>query len=497
MYTIGLDIGTSAAKGVLLNTQSGAVEAESHYTYQIETDGDKAEIDAYIYIKAVEFIIAELIKNIIDSDSKITALSVSSQAETLICVDKNGKPLRKAIVWLDNRSGLEAIEIQNHFGVNIIFQKTGQPEVVPTWPATKILWLRNNEPNIFNNTYKFLLVEDFVLHYFTGKFVTEPSVSSSALYLDIHTRNWWSQMLDYLGITINRLPEILPSGTKISLINNQQSKIKNCKIVTGSYDHVAGAIGAGNIKPGMVSETTGSSMAMVVTTERPIISSKVAIPCQIHPFEGLYFMLPYGQTAGMTLKWFMQTFCKEEEEKAIKSNADVYDLLTELAAQIPAGSDGLVMLPHLAGAGSPEFNTECKGVYAGFTLHMQKAHFVRAIMESVAAMICKNLEALKAENVKIEQILALGGGAKSPLWNQIKADMALVPITTLKVKETPALGAAIIAAVSVGLFPDYQTACEKTVVQNQTFIPNLHMHEAYKNVLMKYNKLYNSLEGYW
>ncbi|MDX2190229.1 MAG: FGGY family carbohydrate kinase [Bacteroidota bacterium] len=492
-YLIGIDLGTSATKGVLINDQ-GTVLHSAFREYDLHTPSpDICEVHPDIYWNNTQSIIKELSEKF--ENESIVGISFSSQAETLICVDSDGIPLRNAIVWLDNRSGIEAKEIENHFGRESIFQTTGQPEVVPTWPATKIAWLRKNEHQIFQKIHKFLMVEDYIIFKLTGRFVTEPSVCSSTLYLDIHSKKWWPQMLDYLQISEHHLPEIVPSGTAIetnqkSTTNNQQPKI-----IAGAYDHAAGAIGAGNISAGQVTETTGSSMAMVVTTNQPVLDISLNLPCQIHPIEGLYFLLPYGQTAGMALKWFKEVFGTDEIVQAIENNTNVYDHLTRLAEKIPPGSEGLIMLPHLAGAGSPEFNNNCRGVYAGIALHMGKGHFVRALLESVAAMITKNIESVKKSGIEIKEIRALGGGAKSDLWNQIKADMSGIPIRTIDLDEAPAFGAALIAGVGSSVFSNFEEASNKAVKTNKTYTPN--PKNNYNTTFEKYNSLYDALKGWW
>jgi len=196
---------------------------------------------------------------------------------------------------------------------------------------------------------------------------------------------------------------------------------------------------------------------------------------------------PYGQTAGMVLRWFRDEFFAGSS----------YDFMTSLAERVPAGSEGLIMLPHLMGAGSPEFDTQVKGVYAGITPQMGKGHFVRAIMESVACMIKRNLDSLKKHGIEPEEIRTLGGGAESELWNHIKADMTAIPFVTLQSSETPCLGAAILAGIGCGIFKDFEEGCNQLVKFKKSYAPDPDQHIIYQNVLEKYVKLYDQLKGYW
>lgn len=495
---IGIDVGTTSLKGIIADAR-GNILAASSCEFALEIEDDRCEIDAVIYWDKTKAVISELLQSGKVEKENIHALSFASQGETIICVDKNGVPLRKAIVWLDNRSIEEALAIEKHFGSEKICDHSGQPQVQPLWPATRILWLRKNEPEVFNKVHKFLLVEDYLLFRLTGQYVTEQTLVSSTLYYDIKGKTWWREMLKCLQITEAQLPEVYPSGKLLGNIlpsaAEETGLPSSLKIVTGAYDHVAGALGSGNYREGIVSETTGTSMAMVVTLDKPVANFRMNIPMQCH-VEDKYLLLPYGQTAGLVLKWFKEEFCTEEMRNAAPSE-DIYDLLTELAQKVSPGSDGLIMLPHLMGSGSPEFNANAKGVFAGITAKTTKAHFIRAILESIACMIKRNLDVLKEAGILVREIRALGGGSKSKLWNQIKADMANVLIRTVQGQETAAIGAVILAATGTGFFPSVADACENLVKLNHTFTPVPVSHDAYQQVYARYVKLSDCLEKKW
>ena len=500
-YLIGLDAGTTSIKG-LLTSVDGSSQTVVQKEYSLEyREGEIVELNPEIYWETTLFIINQLLKRSGVRPEKIRAISFASQGETLIAVDKNGKPLRNAIVWLDNRSTEEAKVIEQSFTRQILLEKTGQPEILPLWPATRILWLKNKEPGIFKKVGKFLLVEDYLIYKLTGQYYSEESLVSSTLYFDIRKKKWWDEMLDFLNISPQLLPEVLSSGSSTGKITDEAAAVTGLSpdtlVITGSYDHVAGAIGSGNIREGIISETTGASMAMVVTTDDPVLNLTLNLPCQCHAVPGKYFLLPYGQTAGMVLKWFRDEFFIQEKEATIKENRNSYDLMTALAEKVPAGSEGLTMLPHLMGAGSPEFDVKVKGVFAGITPQMGKGHFVRAIMESVACMININIDSLTKHGIELSEIRTLGGGAESDLWNQIKADMTGIPFITLQSHETACLGAAILAGIGSGLFHDFQDGCEKMVRLKKKYMPDSTYHAKYQEVYEKYIKLYDHLKDYW
>ncbi|MEM2351333.1 MAG: FGGY family carbohydrate kinase, partial [Thermoproteota archaeon] len=224
VYLLGIDAGTTGLKAVLFD-ESGRVAAVGRAEYSLLTPAvNMAEIDAEEYWRACRKAVSGVL-SISNADPRdVKALSISSQGETFVPIDRDGRPLRNAIVWLDNRSEEEARIIRNRFGVEEVFKVTGQPEVVPTWPATKILWLKRNEPKVFEKTYKFLLVEDFLIYRFTGVAATEYSVVSSTLMFDIRRGQWWDDMLEFIGIDSDKLPGLMPSGKAVGNITETASK---------------------------------------------------------------------------------------------------------------------------------------------------------------------------------------------------------------------------------------------------------------------------------
>jgi xylulokinase len=499
--SIGIDAGTTSIKGVLLSN-TGDLLANAGEEYALELGpNDSCELDPEIYWDITCRVIRILLDKSGISPADIHGISFSSQGETLIVIDANGKPLRKAIIWLDNRSVKEAKEIEEKFGNHDILKITGQPEVVPTWTATRILWLRKHEPFVFDNARWFLLVEDYLIFKMTGKLHTEHSLASSTLYFDINKKTWWTEMLDFLKISANQLPQLNPSGRSVGNVSPEVSlatglsSLTQC--VTGAYDHAAGAIGAGNISSGDVTLTIGASMAMCVAMDNPICDPAMKLPCQCHAVNGLYFLLPYGQTAGLVLKWFRDEFCREEIRLAEQQKTDPYELIDGLAEKINPGSDGLIMLPHLMGAGSPEFNPTAKGVFAGITLGMSKGHFIRAILESIVYMINRNLHILRQKEIFIRNIHMLGGGSRSNLWNHILSDMSGLPVITLTNTDNAALGAAILAGVGIGIFKDLKTGCQAAVKTRALFTPDPVNTEKYSRNYGKYLQLYELLEKFW
>jgi sugar (pentulose or hexulose) kinase len=497
-YLLGIDAGTTAMKAVLFDEEGIAV-AQATQEYQLHTPAaDRVELEAECYWAACCDCTRGLLAKTRINPRDIVGLAISSQGETLVAVDGAGQPLYPAIVWLDNRSQAEADAILAQFGVENVFRVSGQPEITPTWPATKILWLRHHRPQVFQRTYKFLLLEDYLLFRLSGHYVADPCLLSSSLLFDIRRKTWWTDMLDFIGITPDQLPNVHESGQTVGQLTaaaaGETGLWEGTIAATGGMDQALAALGAGNTRPGLITENTGGALAIVATLDKPILDHEAGIPCHYHALPDTYYLLPWCQTAGMALRWFRDVFGGEEQEEAGRTGANAYDLLASAAADIPPGCEGLAALPHLVGAACPEFNPAARGVWFGVGLHHTKAHFVRSILEAVAYMLRRNVELLKELGIAVHEIRALGGGARSPLWNQIKADVLGIPILTLTSEEQACLGAAILAGSAVSLFSSPEDAATTLVRVADRYEPDPAVKPVYDRGYELYVQLYNSLE---
>jgi xylulokinase len=487
-HFLGVDAGTTAFKAALFD-ERGNERAVSTREYQLTHPGpDRVELEAETYWEACKSVIRAVLASWGGKPRQIRAISIASQGETLVPVDGEGRALRPAIVWLDNRAAAEAGAIASAFGAGNAFSVTGQPDVVPTWPAAKILWLRKHEPDVFARTRRYLLLEDYLIHRLSGRFVAEGSLLSSTLYFDIRSGGWWSDMLDFIGISPDRLPEIVPSGTVVGELTDEAAKEtgldKETRVVTGALDQAASTIGAGNVGFDAVTETTGSVLALCANVERPVFDPGRRIPCHYHAIPGAYFLLPWCQTAGMVYKWHRDQF---------HAGAG-FEQMDEEASRVPPGSDGLVLLPHLAGAFTPESNPRARGVYFGISLQTTRAHFTRAILESVAFMLRRNLELLLGLGAAAGEIRSLGGGSRSPLWRRIKADVCQKPVVTMRTPETTSLGVAMLASVALGAHADIREAARKMSRPRERIEPDPAHAGAYARAFARYVRLYEAVE---
>ncbi len=426
MNLMGIDMGTTSVKTVLFNEKLEELKRLCA-DYTLESKGDIIEFEAEKYWDIVRGEVDKIL-----AELGVDALAIDTQCETFILTDENGVPTRKAVVWLDNRATEEAAIIEAHFGRQKVYEVTGQPEVTPTWPACKLLWVKRNEPEVWAKTKKIFLLEDYILYKMTGRFVTEKTLQSSTIYFDIKNSDWWDEMLDFIGVKRDMLPELLDSGVYVG-------DYKGIKVVTGAMDQVSGAIGAGVVEKGIVSVMTGTTMVIFTPYDDvPAYDPASIVPCHYN-YDGKYCLLSWSPTAGMALKWLKNAICENFSFRE----------LDEMAKDIAPGSDGVTFLPYLCGSTMPKNNPAARGSFTGLTIEHTRAHFVRSVMEAIACTLRSNLEYL---NLDATEIRAMGGGATSPLWCQIKSDMTGKKLVTLKNTETACLGGAILAGVATGVF---------------------------------------------
>src|SRR5208283_2960519 len=497
-YLLSVDVGTTASK-ISLFDERGELIAISGQEYTLLTPTSLAvEIEPETLWSAFKKGVSEVLSKSKVDKNEIRALGISAQGETLVLVDREGEPLRNAIVWLDNRAQQEAELLSKEFDQQSTYRITGQVSIVPTWPASKILWIKRNEPELFRKTFKYLLVEDYLIYKMTGKFVAEGSLLCSTVYWNINTRKWWSEMLDRLEITPDQLPEIRESGEVVAELTPSVAAELGLSprtiVSTGALDQAAGATGVGNIRSGTFSENTGAALAICAPLDAPLFDPRGRMPVHYFVKPGSYMAHTFT-TGGMVLKWFRDNFCQQEMQVAAASGVDAYDLLGMEASRVAPGCEGMVMLPHLQGAMAPEANPKAKGVFYGFTLRHTKAHFARAIMEAVACIVRRNMETLRDLGIRVEEIRTLGGGARSAVWKQIEADITQRPVLTMKNEEAACLGAAILAGKAVGMYKSIDEACEKMVSVKKRFEPNPANFEIYEKTYQRYVQLYDDLVG--
>lgn len=494
MY-LAFDVGTTSVKVVLFG-RDGRPAAKSIVNYQLETPGvNRYEADPELYWTAVADGIREVMRRSRTPPEAVRTVSGCSQGETVVLLGADDRPVRRAIVWLDQRARDEVAELARLVPNDELYRVTGLTDMDPTWTGPKLLWVRRNEPEVFRAVRRALWVEDWITFRLTGRACSSANLLSSSAFVDVHHKVYWPKTVEAVGVG-RMLPEIVESGAAVGTILPRVAAelglSPTALVVKGSMDQAVSALGAGNIEPGIVTETTGSVMAIGVTSRTADPGAAVRLPYQPHVVPG-YLYLPYVQTAGSAYKWWRDQFSSPEIAAAGGDLEAAYTQMNRLAAAVPAGSEGLVFLPFLAGAGTPENDPDARGVFHGLTLKHGRGHCARAIQESIGYLLKKILADFARSGSTFTEVRSMGGGARSDLWLQIKADVTGLPIVRMEEEETSTLGAAMLAAVRVGDYPDAAAAAKAMVRLGRRFEPDPAAAVAYARGYALYNDLYAAL----
>ncbi len=495
-YFIGLDIGTTSVKAAIYDPAGECLALQSQ-DYALDTPGvDRVELDPEQYWRSARDVLGKAVSIAGLPPDSISAIGISSQGETTIAVDQDGLPIYPALVWLDNRAKAEAQSLGALLEPEV-YARTGIPSVNPTWTACKIAWIREHEPFVFEHTHKFLLAQNFITHRLTGEYVTDGGVACTTLLLDINSHQWWGRALEAVGLSPQKLPTLKRVGEIAGELTATAADALGLRsgipVVLGGMDQIAGAVGAGNLTQEIISESTGGALTIQVTVDRPDLDPRSQIPVYLHALPGKFLFDPVCDTGGMTLKWFRDVFGEVEIEQAEHEGKDAYDLIARLADRADPACEGLIMLPHLTGAFSPEYDPYARGVFYGFTLAHQKRHFARAVLEAVAFMLRRNLEVITEAGIRVDEVRATGGGARSRLWRQIKADVCNLPVISLRHEDTALLGDAMLAAVATGHFTSLFEAADAMVVPVERLDPTPAHRETYDRAYSRYKQLYDAL----
>jgi xylulokinase len=489
-YVLGVDLGTTAIKAGVFDERGR--EKGSHtceYSFLTPFSG-AVELEARSYVEAFKNAISTAINAAKIDKDEIVSLGISAQGETIFLLDEAGEPLRPAIVWMDTRAEAESAYIEEKLGRERIHRTTGQVGMNAIWPAAKILWIKRNEPEVFASTAKFVLIEDFFVYLLTGRFVAEDSLLCSAMYWDINTRRYWPEMLELLGVEETQLPEICHPGTAVAPVSPEVAANFGLSTKTlvclGALDQACGAIGVGNVKPGIFSESTGAALASVAMTDHPVIDPAGQMPCFASGIPGMYMVHAYS-TGGMAIRWFRDAFWTAELSAEKDGGANVYSLIDNAVDSTPPGCDGLRVLPHLQGSGPPDTDAQAKGVFLNVSLVHSRAHFARGLMEGVTMVLLRMIEGTRALGVDVQEIRSLSGGAKSRAWCQLKANASGLPVRTMQTTDIAAcLGAAILAGVAAGVWTSVVETASKIAEYDLHYDPDPAHYPLYQGMLSEY-----------
>ena len=495
-YVIGCDIGSQSLKAILISAE-GKICGEASVNYPIEYPQPTwAEQSAALWMDALAKAVHTLLAQTNTSPLHVLAIGLDAQVDGIVAIDKSGRPLYPAIIWMDRRAVAQCENAGRKISHDSVFEITGL-NLDPSHVAPKIRWLADQKPRLFGETSRFLLPGSYVAYTLTGEFGVDYSNASSSLLMDVRTRAWSQQMCDVFEIPMHLLPPIYPAtqvlGTLRQEIAGQLGLRSSTKVVLGSGDEHAACMGAGVTRPGLVCDIAGTAEPVCASSQTAIFDESRLVETHCHADPDLWLLENPGFASGANYRWFRDQFSAQEVMRAAQEGVDAYTLLNAAAETVPAGSDGLIMLPCLMGALAPTWNALARGTFMGFTLAHRREHFCRAILEASAYALRDITDQMLRMGLPLKEIRAVGGGARSSLWRQIKADVTGLPICITETVETTALGAGILALAGAGLFDSLAEAVELTTHVIETREPDLKTSTLYDEYYQLYRATYFSL----
>lgn len=480
---LGIDIGTSACK-VAVFEKSGKVIAHTNKPYKLYYPNPGwVEQNPDEWWNAIVDGIKEILKTVSADD--IAGIGIDGQSWSAIPVDKAGNCLHNTPIWMDTRARDICERVVSEVGFDEIFEVAGNG-FEPAYTTPKMLWFKENKPEIYNNTYKFLQSNSYIGMKLTGNMTQDLSQGYGIHFFDMKKCQYDEKLAGKLGLTVDKVPELVECHSVIGEVTEEAAKITGLavgtKVVAGGLDAACGTLGAGVYKKGQTQEQGGQAGGMSICLDEAVAHPKLILSPHVVPG---HWLLQGGTVGGGgVLRWFKSELGKNES----------FDELTALAENIAPGSDGVTFLPYMAGERSPIWNADAKGVFYGLGFDKTKGHMVRAALEGVAYSLEHNLRTAAQTGVEVGELLAMGGSANSILWTQIKADVTGKVIKVPASDTATTLGAAILAGVGIGMYESFESAVKETIVVTREQKPNMENHEKYKKSMELYLELYEDLK---
>jgi xylulokinase len=463
-YLLGIDVGTGGTRALVVGHDGRIVASatEEHQAFASPQIG-WAEQHPEDWWRATGLAVRKALAVANLGSEPIACVGFSGQMHGAVLLDAAGEVVRPALIWCDVRTEKQCSDMNQQIGPERIIQLTCNP-ALPNFTLTKLLWVREQEPDNWARVRSVMLPKDYVRFRLTGERATDVADASGTLMLDVARRRWSGEILSATGIDPALLPSLHESPdvcAKISAAGADATGLAaGTPVVAGAGDQAAGATGMGIVQPGSVSATIGTSGVVFAATDRPALDPKGRLHTFCHAVPGRWHVMGVTQAAGLSLRWLRDQWLPG---RAAQNGADPYDLLTAEAATVPAGSDGLLWTPYLMGERTPHLDGSARAALVGLTASHTRAHIVRAILEGVAFSLKDTFSIFEAMNVPVKSIRLGGGGARSPLWRQIQADVYGHDVEIVEAEEGAAYGAAILAGVGAGVWPSVDTACQSVV----------------------------------
>lgn len=498
IFLLGIDLGTTGVKSAIYNLD-GIVIGSSYKEYPLESPRPGwAEQDQNLWWKSTITTIKESLRQANITPDSIAAIGVCGQSHGLSAISREGEPLYPCITWVDRRSEPQVQWISKKVGEKRVFEISGWP-LDAAYTASKILWIKENIPRVFEQAYKFLLPKDYIVFKLTGEYSTDRTDASATNLFDIKKRVWSEELLELYGIPVDKLPKIYEPwqvvGEVLGPVSEEIGLKKGTPVIAGGADWACTFYGAGFTKPGRGVNMTGTVDNFMIASDNFCLNYEYGITGLTHIVPNLYAGAWGGtQHAGSIYRWFRDELFVLEKQIADKYNISPYKLMDIEANSAPPGSGGLLITPNFFGQRKPE-NPNSRGLIYGLTLTTKRANIIRAIMEGVAYKLRADLERCKnVTGVTCDEMRNIGGGARSNIWRQIKADILGIPFCKINVDEGGSFGVAMISGVGVGIFKDLISPIEKIVKVVEKNYPIQENVKVYNSLFKLYTKLHMILE---
>jgi xylulokinase len=496
-YVIGCDVGSQGTNAALYSAD-GELVASAYEAYDLSFPHPGwAEQDPDLWTAAMEAVCGRLVAECPDGPSAIRGLSFGSQLDGMVVCDADGHRLRPALIWMDRRAEAQAAALAERISPQEFYRAVGA-NLDSSHAVFKALWVRDEEPDVWEEASLLMSPGSYVLHHATGVVAVDHSNASSLALLDPRTKTWSPEALEATAIDPSMLPELGDATQAVGTVTADFAEASGLSpgtvVAIGCGDEMAATLGAGVFEPGEVCDVVGTAEPVCAASAEPREDPTMLVECHPHADPDAWLLENPGFVSGGNLRWWRDQFAVEERRNEEQGLGDAYDQLSGEASKVPAGSDGVIFLPAMQGAMAPEWNGAARGVFYGLTLAHTRDHMTRAILEGSAFALRDILEAMKVSGLGVRRLTIVGGGAKGPLWRQIKADVTGLPVRVPENVETTATGAAILAAVGSEVHAGVAHAVDAFV----SFRPDEHepdptAREAYDEAYRRYRELYFAL----
>jgi len=493
MLLLGIDVGTGGSRAVVIDTNGKIVSSATvpHEAFASPQTG-WAEQDPADWWRATTGAIRLVLASDNAKAEEIAAIGLSGQMHGAVLLDRHDEVLRPSLIWCDQRSDAQCERLTNSIGAEQLIKLTCNPALTG-FTLPKLLWVRDNEPEIWSETESVLLPKDYVRFRLTGDKATDVADASGTLLFNVVERKWSDEMLSATEISSTMLPRVFESPQTTGSVSQRAAELTGLRVgtpvVAGAGDQAGGAVGIGIVQPGAVSATIGTSGVVFAATNSPALDPKGRVHTFCHAVPGRWHVMGVTQGAGLSMRWFRDQFGSGEGE------GDPYDRMTAEAEQIEPGSNGLLWTPYLMGERTPHLDPHARAALVGLTASHTRAHVIRAIMEGVAFSLRDSFEIFNEMDVPVETVRLGGGGARSRLWRQIQADIYGREVATVEAEEGAAFGVAMLAGVGVGVWNSVDAACAAVVRTRDVIQPDQEAKELLARQYQSYRAIYPALRS--